>query len=155
MAKPRVGDVAVLKRLARYLREFPECFYLFAWQNVPTEVSVFTDSDWAGCARTRRSTSGGVILLGTHLLMHWSRTQQSVALSSCEAEVNAINKGGVEGLGLLHMLGSCDIVLPVVLRTDASVAKGVVERAGAGKVKHGELWCATCIFHFCRNWFMD
>ena len=143
MARPRAGDVPGLKRLARYLAEFPECRSLFHWQSGPTEVSVYTDSDWAGCTRTRRSTSGGIILLGSHLVMHWSRTQQTVALSSCEAELNAMNKGGTEGLGLKHLLESCGVSVPVVLRTDASAAKGVVERAGAGKVKHlsvKQLW---------------
>ena len=76
-------------------------------------------------------------------MLHWSRTQQTIALSSCEAELNSINKGGTEGLGVKHMLGSCGVDLPVVLRTDASAACGVVERASAGKVKHlsvKQLW---------------
>ena len=66
-----------------------------------------------------------------------------MALSSCEAELNAINKGGTEGLGIAHMMSSAGVDVPVVLHTDASAARGVVERSGAGKVKHlsvKQLW---------------
>ena len=41
----------------------------------------------------RRSTSGGVILHGSHSLLHWSRTQQLVALSSAEAECMIWSRG--------------------------------------------------------------
>merc|ERR1712062_809400 len=47
----------------------------------------FSDADWAGCQRTRRSTLGGTILLGDHLLKAWSRTQATFALSSAESEL--------------------------------------------------------------------
>ena len=143
MAGPGARDLMDLKRLARYIREFPVCKSVFRWQRPPSEITVLTDSDWGGCDRTRRSTSGGCIMLGCHLILHWSRTQQSVSLSSCEAEVNALNKGGTEGLGVKYMLGSCGVDLRVVIKTDASAARGVVERAGAGKVKHlsvKQLW---------------
>ena len=43
------------------------------------------------------------MMLGDHLIGFWPRTQQCVALSSCEAEVNALIKGGTEGLGLKIM----------------------------------------------------
>ena len=48
-----------------------------------------TDSDFAGCQRTRKSTSGGVICIGSHFLKGWSSTQQSVTRSSAEAELVA------------------------------------------------------------------
>ena len=116
---------------------------MYLWQPSPSEISMYTDSDWGGCARTRRSTSGGCAFLGSHLIAHWSRTQQAISLSSCEAEVNAINKGATEGLGLKHMVQQCGHDVGLVLRTDASAARAVVERVGAGKVKHlsiKQLW---------------
>ena len=40
---------------------------------------------------------------GTHLLAHWSRTQSCVALSSGEAELNAMLKAACEGLNLKYL----------------------------------------------------
>ena len=80
---------------------------------------------------------------GTHLLYHWSRTQQNVALSSCEAELNGLCKAGVEGIGALHLAQELDQPSRLVIKTDSSAAVGVVQRAGAGKVKHlavKQLW---------------
>eukprot|EP00974_Lingulodinium_polyedra_P082078 7946493-Lingulodinium_polyedra.AAC.1 len=59
----------------------------FQWQTPVKALLVMTDSDWAGCARTRKSTSGGVVMRGRHLIKHWSGTQSTAALSSAEAEL--------------------------------------------------------------------
>ena len=139
MAAPMVGDDVDLKRVARYLRPYPQCSYECTWQSPPPRVTVSTDSDWGGCAKTRRSTSGGCALWGRHLLAHWSRTQQSVALSSCEAEINALVKGGTEGCGISQMLQQCGEYVGLELKTDASAAVGVCQRSGAGRVKHLEI----------------
>ena len=143
MARPRVGDDQGVKRAARYLRRFPVSSLMYNWQAQPSKLVVYTDADWGGCVRTRRSTSGGLILHGDHLLSFWSRTQQCVALSSCESEVNALIKGGVEGLGVKHMIQQCGCELDLELKTDASAAQGLCARQGAGRVKHltvRQLW---------------
>ena len=44
-------------------------------------IEVYTDTDWGGCPRTRKSTSGGCVMLGSHLIKSWSSIQTSVALS--------------------------------------------------------------------------
>ena len=44
------------------------------------------------------------ITLGQHLLTHWSRTQTCVALSSGEAELNAMFKAASEGLCLQYLI---------------------------------------------------
>ena len=76
---------------------------------------------------------------GRHLIMHWSRTQSTVALSSCEVELNGICKACQEsraGANLAQELGQ--ELVPVIL-TDASAARGVVLREGSGKIKHLEV----------------
>ena len=89
MARPKKGDEVTLKRMIRYLRGAPCLVYKFKWQDPMCTIRVFTDSDWAGCVRTRKSTSGGAMLHGDHLISHWARTQATIALSSGEAELNA------------------------------------------------------------------
>ena len=100
MAKPTKGGKKKLKRLVRYLKERPRLVWKFGWQGRQEEIWVFTDSDWAGCRKTRKSTSGGVVKIGKHVVKTWSRNQKSVALSSGEAEVIAVVAGMSEGFGI-------------------------------------------------------
>ncbi len=57
----------------------------YEWQSDQEVLKVCADSDWAGCSRTRESTSGGYIMLGGHLLKAWSSIQGGVSLRSAEA----------------------------------------------------------------------
>ena len=61
-------------------------------------VDAFTDSDWAGCAKTRRSTSSSYVMLGGHLLAASATTQNVVATSSGEAEFCALTKSASRAL---------------------------------------------------------
>lgn len=139
MSKPVVGDWTPLKRIVRYLRGALRRFLWFGWQD-PVEVLVaMTDSDWATCKRTRRSTSGSVLLHGSHLIRHWSRLQGGVALSSGEAELYSANKGAAEALGVIQLMRDMGVELRLELRVDASATKGMIMRQGSGKLKHVEV----------------
>ena len=85
MAKPTDVAMGALKRLARYLRSRPRMGFSYE-RHAADSIDVHMDTDWAGCVRTRKSTSGGCIMVGRHLLKAWSSTQASLALSSGEAE---------------------------------------------------------------------
>ena len=65
----------------------------------PTIVRAYVDSDWAGCRKTRKSTSGGVLMLGTTAARGWSTKQAVIALSIGEAEYHAALKGASSALG--------------------------------------------------------
>ena len=107
-------------------------------------VEVYTDSDWATCQTTRRSRSGGVIYYNGYSVMHFCRTQDTVALSSGEAELKATCKGVAEGLAILELarfLGWPDC--PFTHYTDASACAGILRRKGSGSIKHltvKQLW---------------
>ena len=64
------------------------------------ELDVFTDSDWAGCRKSRKSTSGDAIMIGQHCLKTWSQTQAIIAKSSAEAELYGVVRGATESLGM-------------------------------------------------------
>ena len=86
---------------------------------------------------------GRVVLVGGHLIQHWSRTQQLVALSSAEAELNAAVKAGQEGIGIGNLLGEMGSQYYVQLYGDSSANHGIITRQGTGKVKHlsvRQLW---------------
>ena len=80
MSAPRESDLAALKRFARYLLGVPRQVYQFSMQ-APGDLLVYVGTDWAGCAVTRRSTSGGCALRGAHLIKRWPRTQTVATVS--------------------------------------------------------------------------
>ena len=72
--------------------------YVYDWLDPFTHIDLFTDTMFAGCRTTRRSTSGGVAMVGNHCVRHYSTTQSTLSLSSGEAELHGISKS--MGLGL-------------------------------------------------------
>ena len=58
MARPQLTDWAILKRIGRYLVGCPRYVQKLPWQSAPASLDTYTDSDWAGCKATCRSTSG-------------------------------------------------------------------------------------------------
>ena len=136
MANPRQGDWAALKRIGRYLKGSPRLVQHFRWQKMPESVDVFTDSDWAGCRSTCRSTSGGITRSGAHTLKTWSSTQATVALSSAEAELYALTKGAAQALGFITLMADMGVQVKATVHTDASAAIGIARRAGLGKLRH-------------------
>ena len=61
------------------------------------------DSDHAGCVRTRKSTSGGVITHGRHVLKTYSKGQAVIALSSAKAEYYGLVSA------MSHLLGEVSL----------------------------------------------
>merc|ERR1711895_351289 len=93
MSRPTEGDGVALKRFGRYLVGKTRMKVLFKYQEEVKKIHVWVDTDYAGCRKTRKSTSGGVLMLGEHLIKGWSVTQAVIALSSGEAEYYGIVKG--------------------------------------------------------------
>jgi hypothetical protein len=152
MAKPQTGDEMALKRVIRYLKGHPTCEMLFAYQGENAPMTIMTDSDWAGDVGTRKSTSGGIIRMNSHIISFWCKSQSTVALSSGEAELNAMVKGCSEGIGVLELMRElgCDATV-YSIETDSSAARGTVMRHGAGRVKHlstKQLWIQGAVKHY-------
>ena len=137
MATPVNGDWSLLKRVGRYLLGSPRVVHCYKWQSWPAGITVFVDSNLAGCTRTRKSTTGVCIMHGGHLLRSFSRTQSNIALSSAEAELYAMVASASEGLGARAMCldYGCSAV-DITLHVDASAAIGVAQRKGLGKLRH-------------------
>ncbi|MCI38029.1 gag-pol polyprotein, partial [Trifolium medium] len=59
-------------------------------QQMQTEFEMsmvgYCDADWAVSADDRKSTSGGCFFLGSNLISWFSKKQNSVSLSTAEAE---------------------------------------------------------------------
>ena len=100
------------------------------------DVRVFTDSDWAGCLDSRKSTSGGMMCFGGGLVKSWATTQASIALSVGEAEFYAGIKGAAEAIGFCNLLRDLGIEAKVKLWTDSNTAKSMASKTGAGSARH-------------------
>ena len=103
MSKPTQGDAkAIAKaiaRLCRFLKGLPRLVQRIPFaDHPPSIIEVYVDSDWAGCRRSRKSTSGGVIMFGGSAVKGWSSNQRVIALSSGEAEYYAALKGASSAL---------------------------------------------------------
>ena len=105
-----------MKRLARYLVSICEVKLYYRWQDDINDLCVCVDSDWAGCRRTRKSTSEGCMMIGRHLLRAWSSTQPSIAMSSAEAEYYARVEGATRSLGLQSMMRELGVRRSVFLQ---------------------------------------
>ena len=155
MSSPRRCDWRILRKLGRYLIRRPRIALVFNWQGRPCQLDGFSDSDWAGCGHSRKSTSGGVIMLGAHAIKSWSRQQRTIALSSAEAETYGMVACSTELLGLQACARDLGISLGVSVYADASAALGIIKRRGIGKMRHIQtqsLWLqeahATKRIHF-------
>ena len=78
-------------------------------------------------------------MVGGHLIKSWSRTQDSVTLSSAEAELVAVSKLAMEMLGVRSMASEWHMMderVAIQLFVDASAALSIAKRHGAVKMRH-------------------
>ena len=151
MSAPASGTRKGLEHAMCYLRGTPRC--LLAWTPAQRDqhfaVDIVTDSDWSSDTTTRKSISGGLIRFAGVTVAHWSKTQASVALSSAEAEFNAVVTGLVEGVHISNLIQELwGQAVPIRVSTDASACKGMLLRSGVGRLKHlstKQLWAQGAI----------
>ena len=139
--------MVALKRLCRYLRTRQRLVFRYDYQRA-THIDTYSDTDHAGCVRTRKSTSGGCFMVGKHIIKTWSATQQCVALSSGEAEFYGVVRAS--GITLRHksLMSDLGLNIPTRVWTDSSAAMGICARQGFGKLRHIE-----CHLFGCNNVF--
>jgi len=144
LSAPCVIAMAWLRRLARYLKgTLDYVVVLQRPQQRSKEALCCTDSNWAGCKRTRKSTSCFCSWLGGMSMEVACRTQTAIALSSAEAEYYAGVSGAAELLYLCGLAKFFGWHVDPVLKMDSSGARGIAGRQGVGKVRSLEtrvLW---------------
>lgn len=86
MVKPRNIDLKQLVQFGRYLTGKMRVFNKCTYQRNFKIIDVWSYTNHAGCSETCKSATGGVIMLGSHVINHWPSTQSIISLSSGEAE---------------------------------------------------------------------
>ena len=142
-AVPTQDSYLKLKRVVRFLIGLPRLVYHYRWQERSNSIDLYTDTDFAGCRTTRRSTSGGVTMVGGHCIRHYPMTQSTISLSSGEAELHGIGKGIAHALGLQTLCRDLGVHMQLRVHSDATAAIGIARRRGLGKLRHlhcEDLW---------------
>ena len=100
-ANPKESHLCGVKRIFRYLKGTPS---LGLWypKDSGFDLIGYSDSDFAGCQIDRKSTSGGCQLLGGRLISWTSKKQNSVAVSTTEAEYIATGSCCAQILWMHH-----------------------------------------------------
>ena len=99
LASPTLADLTRAKKVLRYLKRTRE---LNLYQTIPAlkpndlnktlkHITGYSDADWAGNPVTRKSTSCTLCYVGQFLLTSECRGQGTVALSSGESEMFALD----------------------------------------------------------------
>ena len=140
MFAPTGASIERLRRIARYMSGTVNFGTLLPTPPASAEVEVVveTDSNWAGCRRTRRSVSHGRVLADECVLFTRNKKQSLVATSSGEAEFYGAVGIASDALLLVRVLlwlGFRLSKIPVI-RVDSSAAKGVATRQGVGSIRH-------------------
>ena len=136
MQRPFERHDTMLKRAVRYLRHAPRVRLRWKYQRNLSYALVYNDTDHAGCIRTRKSTTGCVIMLGDCLLMSLCRGQALIALSSGEAEYYGLVTGISEGLGVVSLARDFGVHLELHIKMDATAGISIGSRRGLGRIKH-------------------
>jgi len=136
MSAPTEEDMQNLKRAVRFLLGAPRTVCRFERQGPVTEIRTYSDSDHAGCTRTRKSTSSTVVMLGHHYVKSTSTTQQLIALSTGESEFYALVKAASVAIGMRALMKDFGVELSSHIFADATAGIGMASRVGAGKVRH-------------------
>ncbi|XP_024195543.1 uncharacterized mitochondrial protein AtMg00810-like [Rosa chinensis] len=102
-ANPKESHLEAVKRIIRYISGTIDCgiFYTF---DTNVEIAGYSDADWGGNLKNRKSTSGGCFFIGNNLVAWHSKKQNCISLSTAEAEYVAAGSCCTQMLWMKQML---------------------------------------------------
>ena len=113
---PTDDMMAAAERVAAYLGQHADDGITYGSGAPDLELHAYSDSDW----QVEHSTSGFVIMYGGAAVTYSSKRQQSIALSSTEAEIMAASSAAAEIVYIRGLMREMGVVLdaPTVLYVD-------------------------------------
>ena len=102
-ADPRESHLEAVKRIIRYISTTISCGIFYTCET-NAEIAGFSDADWGGNMKDRRSTSGGCFFIGNNIVAWHSKKQNCISLSTAEAEYIAAGSCYTQMLWMKHMV---------------------------------------------------
>jgi hypothetical protein len=116
-AHPLPTHHTAVKRVFRYINTTRH-FKLTYPRNGTLELIGYSDASYANCLDTRRSYSGYVFYLGNCAISWMSKKQQSVAVSTTEAEYMALSLAARQAIWYMHGFQQLKLTIPIHIRCD-------------------------------------
>jgi len=115
----------------------------------PSNMHVSVDADWAGESDTGKSTSGFVVFWHGGPLSWGSKTQTTVAHSSCEAEYVALDLAVRDVMYLLQLMTAIGepVTLPIPIYEDNQSVLYLTRKCG----NHARTKHLNVKYHYCRS----
>jgi len=96
----------------------------------------YCDTDWAGNADDRKSTSGGCFFLGNNFISWFSKNQNSVSLSTAEAEYITAGSSFSQLVWMKQMLKEYNVNQNVMTLYCDNISKNLIQHS---RTKHIEI----------------
>ena len=148
VAHPGPAHVAAAKHLLRYVKGTLDLGVIYRRNG--SVLSGTSDADWAGCLDLRRSTTGYVFSLADGPISWSSHRQHTVALSSLEAEYQAVASAAREAIWLKRLLtnlGFASLCERPIIRVDNEGAIALARHpSNHDRTKH-----IDTLHHFVRD----
>lgn len=139
VSAPREADWVAAKRVVRYLKATKQ--WRLQYGEPKGGLIGYSDADWAGDCKTRKSTTG-IVFLYAGATVFWARRLQScVTLSSMEFEYVALSEGSQEAVWLCKLMEEFGETLmePVkIMEDNQSCIKFVESERSSRRSKHIE-----------------
>lgn len=140
--KPRNIDISEVKRVIRYLKGTQDLKLKLNDKTKPQELIAYSDANWAEDTLDRKSTSGHYCSLNGGTISWFSRKQNVIALSSCEAEYVALAETCKEVTWIKQIAKEFNITVnpEVKVYTDSQSCIALVQNPKQGnRTKHIDL----------------
>ena len=102
-ANPKESHMIALKRIIKYVKTTTD-FGVWYSKDTNDVLARYFDTNWAGNANDRKSTSGGCFYVGNNLVSWISKKQNSISLSTAEAEYIAVGSSCTQLLWMQKLL---------------------------------------------------
>ena len=137
-AAPKESHVQAVKRIFRYLKGTIDIGLWYPSKNT-FSLKAYSDAYWDGCVDDRKRTSGGSFFLGESLISWISKKQNSISLSTTEAEYITVAECCTQVEWMKQTLQDIKVVFeePTIIHCDntsaISLSKNPVQHS---KAKH-------------------